>query len=149
MQPYALNLETLAQWCVRQKLNYLVQEQAAMVVIPRGPSEAPVRAIYRGDRSMLSWIIGLPLIVPEDRRAELARAVTLLNSGSFMGAWVLNQQNGELYFRITVPTHQTTWTDDAVMYVVRVLMGTADAAAPVLAAVVAGQRGWETVLQVG
>lgn len=143
----ALNLETLAQWCVRQKLSYLVQEQAQMVVIPRGPGEAPLRAIHRPERHMLTWLIALPFQVPDAQRAEVARAVTLLNSSSYMGAWVLNQASGELYFRVTVPTHETTWTDDGLMFVVRVVLGTVDALAPSLKAVAAGERAWDAALQ--
>lgn len=147
MQPFVLNMETLAQWCVRQKLSYLVQEPARMIVIPRGPGEAPLRAIHRPERGMLTWLIGLPLLVPEAQRAEVARAVTLLNSSSFMGAWVLNQGNGELYFRVTLPTREVTWTDEGLMFAVRVVLGTVDAAAPALRAVVAGERSWDAVIK--
>lgn len=146
MQPFVLNLENLAQWCVRQKLNYFVQENGRMVVIPRGPGEVPVRVIERADRGMMTWAIGLALTVPEARRTELSRAVTLLNSSSFMGAWVVNQATGELYFRITVPTRGLTWSDEGVLFLVQVLIGTADGAGPGLAAVVAGEKTWDSVI---
>lgn len=146
MQPFALNLETLAQWCVRQKLTYMVQEPSRMIVVPRGPGEAPIRLIDRADRGMCTLAIGLPVQAPEARRAELARAVTLLNSSSFMGAWVVNQSTGETYFRVTVPTRGVSWSDEGVMYLVQVLIGTFDAAAPALQGVLSGERAWDTVM---
>lgn len=146
MTPIDLSFESIVQWCTRQKLSYFVAEPTRMVVIPRAPGQAPIRVIERADRGMMSFILAADAPVPEDRRAEVARALTLLNASSFMGAWVLNQSNGELYFRVTLPIRGTTWSDDAVMYVVRLLVGTFDGAGPAVAAVARGERSWESVL---
>ena len=132
MSSFALNQDAIKAWCVRQNLNYLVQEQARMVLIPRGANELPLRLIDRPERGMMTWGVVLPFLVPADRRSEVGAALNLLNSNSFMGAWTLNTQTGEVYFRVTVPTTGVTYTDEAMMFLARVLSGTVDPVAGAL-----------------
>ena len=75
---------------------------------------------------MLTLLLVLSVEAPAERRAELARALGLLNSTSFMGAWVLNSGTGEIYFRITLPTRGARYDDDAIDFLVDVAVGTVD-----------------------
>ena len=64
--------------------------------------------------------------VPPARRAELARACNLLNARTFLGAWVLNMEAGELYFRHTVLTAGVLFEDAGVRALLQVVVGTVE-----------------------
>jgi hypothetical protein len=52
-----------------------------------------------------------------------------------MGAWALNREFGELYFRVTLPVVDIQYTDAGVLYAAQVVLGTSEKAAPALRAI--------------
>lgn len=127
MDGFALTLDSLRAWCERQNLRCLHNAELGQLAIPRLiDRDAPIRIIPRPDRRMMTFAMLLPFQVPEDRYEAVSRAATLANSSSFMGAWVLNSQRGELYFRITLPTSGALYDDEGIRFVVQVLVGTVD-----------------------
>lgn len=140
MESFAMDLEGVKAWCGRQNLKFLENAAAGQLLIPRGEKDAPIRFIARPERQMSTLAVVLPFQAPADRRAEVAQACNALNSSSFMGAWVMNNQSGEIYFRLTLPTGGATFTDEGLMFLVRVLIGTADAVVqPMFRVAVEGQ----------
>jgi hypothetical protein len=78
---------------------------------------------------MLTVAITLPFVVKTDRFDAITTALSTLNVRSYMGAWILNPERGEVYFRVTLPTLETEFTDDALRFVARVVLSSAEAMA--------------------
>ena len=123
---FALSLDAMKAWCDRNEVTFLFNERLQQLAIPTplGP-EVMVRVVPRPSRRMMTFALVLPLRVPDARQAELARACALANSSTFMGAWVLNSGNGELYFRLTVPTGGVSYEDEGLRFLLQVVIGTA------------------------
>lgn len=136
MELFALTLDGMKAWCERKKLRYMVNEQLGQLAIPR-PVDPPqaIRVIPRPERGMMTFAVPLPFAVPKDRHVAMDQALALVNSASYMGAWVLNHQRDEAYFRVTVPTRGVGYEDGAVEYLLQIVIGSVDRITPGLRAV--------------
>lgn len=144
---FALSLDAVQAWCDRNSITYLKNDRLQQLAIPTPLGrEYAVRVIPRPSRGMMTFALGLPLAVPAERAEAVARAVDLANGSSFMGAWVLVQSKGELYFRVTVPTDGVSYEDRAVRFLLQVVIGSVQGLGPRLRAVALEGAGWETVL---
>jgi hypothetical protein len=95
----------------------------------------PLLFIPRPERDMLTVAITLPFVAPPERFPVLTVALATLNVRSYMGAWILNPERGEVYFRVTLPTLETDFSDDALRFVARVVLSSAEAMAQPLFAI--------------
>ena len=136
MELFALTLDGVKSWCERKKLRYMTNEPLGQIAIPR-PVDPPqsIRVIPRPERGMLTFAVALPFAIPKDRHLAVDQALSLANSATFMGAWVLNHQRNEAYFRITVPTRGVAYDDAAVEYLLQIVIATVDRVTPGLRAV--------------
>lgn len=137
MDRYELSFETLKAWCVREKFEFsenvaagqlaihykLLGEMTALMILPQP------------ERGMVMFAIPQPFRVPKARYAAIVEATAQLNAISFMGAWVLNPQSGELMFRASVVTLDVGYTDAGLLHVSRIVVTTAERAAPALKAI--------------
>ncbi len=134
---FVLSFETLKAWCQRQK--YELSENAelgqiAVHYVLLG-QRAPLLILPEPARGMVMFVMKQPYAVPADRQAAVAEAAQILNATSYMGAWALNRDAGELYFRVTVPALDIQYSDAGVLHVARVVVGTSEKAAPALRSV--------------
>ena len=144
---FALSLDALQAWCDRNSITFLKNDRLQQLAIPTPLGrEYPVRVIPRPSRGMMSFIMVLPFAVPPDRAEVVSRALALANASSFMGAWVLQGNNNELYFRVTVPVDGVRYDDAAVRLLLQVVIGSVQGLGPRLRAVALDGAGWETVL---
>lgn len=144
---FALSLDAMQAWCDRNNITYMKNERLGQLAIPTPLGrEFPVRVIPRPSRSMLTLALILPFPVPEERMDVVARAVAMANASSFMGAWVLVNNNHELYFRVTVPTEGVSYDDAAVRFLLQVVIGTVQGVGPRLRAIALEGASWETVV---
>ena len=124
---YPLDYDALKDFCERQGLAIFVNEELKQLAIPLPDRDGfALRLVPRTDRGMLTVAFPLPGTIPEDRLEELARAANLLNSRTFLGAWVVNAESQEMYFRQTVHTEGVLYTDHAVRELLQTVIGTAD-----------------------
>jgi hypothetical protein len=75
---------------------------------------------------MVLFAMEMPFRAPPERHAALFEAIALLNANAYMGAWVLNTETGELFFRVTVPSLDTQYSDSGLLHVARVVVGTCE-----------------------
>jgi hypothetical protein len=131
---FALDIAALEAWCGRVGLACARSDDGSQLIIPRpGEGAAPLRALAYPDRGLLSFAIRLAGEVAPARRAAVLDRVARANAVVFMGAWVLNSDLGQLYFRLTVPTRGVAYTDASVKTLVEITIGTAMASAAALA----------------
>ena len=111
---FELGIEAIKAWCDRNDFKYLENAELGQLAIPTpiGDNFA-IRVIERSEREMVTFALPLPVRIAPNLRPEIARAVGLANSATFMGAWVLNHGIGEIYFRVTLPTKGMAMTDNA------------------------------------
>lgn len=146
--PFTLNLDSLRAWCDRNSVTYLFNEQLGQLGIPTPlGKDFLLRVVPRSDRGMLTLALPLPMVVPPALLHEVARATALANSGTFMGAWVLNHGRGELYFRVTVPVDGAQYEDRAVLFLMNVVIGTVRGVAPAFRRIVVDGAPAESVMQ--
>jgi hypothetical protein len=128
MNPYLLTLDSLRAWCERGNVRAFVNVELGQLAIPRPEDQNHLlRVIFRPERNMATFALPYRFAVPKDRAAEFDLAVALANSASFMGAYVHNHQLSEAYFRVTVPTGGVGYTDDAITWLLRLVIGSHDA----------------------
>jgi hypothetical protein len=69
----------------------------------------------------------IPEIVPEDRRVEMAEAITRANCGLPLGCFELDLAEGELAFRTSIPVADGVLTQDQFFHLLVAALLTADA----------------------
>lgn len=147
MQAFALTADTIKAWAQRKQLPLLENKAIGQLALPHPKVEGlAVRFIPRPDRNMLTLAMPVPIAVDDAHRDALLRGISLANSSTFAGSWVHNHGKNETYFRLTVPTIGTGYTDQALDFMVTVMFGTVDKLGPKLKAIAEGQAPPESVL---
>lgn len=135
---FPLDLEAFVGFCERNAISYVVNDALQQVSVPRPDAEGwAVRFVPRPERSMATIAYPLPGRIPADRLPELARAANLLNARTYLGAWVVNADAAELYFRQSVGTEGVLFDDHGVRQLLQTVIGSVE---------VCLQR-WEQVLE--
>ena len=133
---FALTFETLKAWCERQSYAYGENPQLGQVAVKYEllGAPAPLMFLPQLDRGMVMLAMKQPFTVPAARRAAMLEATAILNARVLMGAWVL-REDGEVFFRVTVPALDVHFGDQGMLHVARIVVGTSERAAPLLRAV--------------
>jgi hypothetical protein len=134
---FVLSFDTLKAWCVRQQYEFsenAAQGQLAIHYKLLGQA-SPLLILPQPERGMVMFAMRQPMTVPPERRAAVVDAAMLLNATSYMGAWVLNTDTGELVLRASIVTLDVGYTDEGLLHVARIVVGTSERAAPVFRAI--------------
>lgn len=134
MAKLTLTYENIQAWCDRQGFKYLTNPQAGQLAVLYRILEhdAPLQILPYPDRGMVTFAMSLPFAVPAERYPFVKEALTQLNSRSYMGAWVLNPDKGEIYFRVTLPALDNEYSDQGLFFACRVVVSSSEGAAPAL-----------------
>jgi hypothetical protein len=132
---FELDGASLEAWCNRQGYTYKAVDGQLIVEYAVLGLPAPLIVLPQIDRGMVMLVMRQPYAVPAARFVAVTQAANTLNASSFMGAWVLNDEKAELYFRVTVVALDTQYTDESLLHAARVVVGTSEVAAPVLRAI--------------
>ena len=134
---FTLSFENLKAWCLRNKYSFSEDTKRGHLALQQQllGQATPIMMLPQLDRNMLVIVMRQPYDVPPDRHAAIIEAAALLNSTSFMGAWALNREFGELYFRVTLPVSDIQYTDAGMLYTAQVVLGTSEKVAPALRAI--------------
>lgn len=129
---FVLSFENVKAWCARQGYEFRANDEAGQLAINYQllGQQAPLLFLPQPSRGMVMLVMRQPFAVSPERRAAVLDACARLNVTSFMGAWVLNQETGELFFRITIPALDIAYTDQALVHCARIVVGTSEKAAP-------------------
>jgi len=132
---FELDGASLEAWCDRQGYTYQAADGQLIVEYAVLGLPAPLVVLPQLDRGMVMLLMRQPYAVPAARFVAVTQAATTLNARSFMGAWVLNDEKAELYFRVTLVALDTRYSDDSLLHAARVVVGTSELAAPALRAI--------------
>lgn len=137
MSGFVLNYANIKSWAERLGLAFRYSDEMGQIAVLCRLLDVDVPMVFipRAERGMLTMAITLPFQVPVDRFSEVGAALTLVNARSYMGAWILNADKGEIYFRITVPALDVTYSDQALRFVAGVVVSSAESLAARLHAV--------------
>ena len=137
MSSFALSYTSVKAWAERLRLPFRASEEAGQIAVRCRllDSDVPLLFIPRPERDMLTVAITLPFVVKSERFAAVTTALSTLNVRSYMGAWILNPERGEVYFRITLPANEVEYGDEALRFVASIVVSSADAMAKALFAV--------------
>lgn len=131
MQAYALTLDTIKAWGVRKNLPLLENKELGQLALQHPKNKGlVVRFIPRPERNLLTIALPLPFQVTEEQMPNFLKGLSLANSSTFAGSWVLNHSKGETYFRITLPTVGTGYTDQSLDFLVSITFGSVDKLGP-------------------
>ena len=137
MTNFNLSVQSVAAWCERKGIAYRVDPNNGQLHMPHPANRDWVlRVIAREDRNMVSFGLVVPYPIPPERFEEVGKTIGYLNSRTFMGAWVLNHGSQSLYFRVTLPGGDSTYSDEGLLFVIQVIFGTSNASGEVLRKVV-------------
>jgi len=134
---FVLSYENLKAWCERQKYEYRANDELGQLAVNYAllGQPSPLMILPHLSRGMVMLAMRQPYEVPADRRAAIVEATAILNSTSLMGAWTVNRETGEVFFRVTVAALDIGYTDQGLLHVARVVVGTSEKAAPALRSV--------------
>jgi hypothetical protein len=137
---FTLTFDNLKSFCERQQFQYLSNTELGQLAVLYKilGKDAPLIIIPRLERGMMTLTITLPFSVPLERYPLIGEALARLNASSYMGAWVLNFDKGEVYFRVTVPALDNEYTDQGLFFAARVVVSSAEAMAQRLTDIVSG-----------
>lgn len=81
------------------------EEEGFLMAGFSGGRHGPVQLLARvdGQRDVLTLSFRLPLTIPEDKRLEMAEAVTRANYGLVVGSFEMDMRDGELNYKVVVP----------------------------------------------
>lgn len=134
---FELTFDNLKAWCQRQGYQFSDNAEAGQLAVHYQllGEPAPLMILPQPQRGMVMLVMKQPYVVPPERRAAVVEGAGLLNSTLLMGAWFLNRDTGELFFRATCTALDTAYSDQAFLHVARVVVGTSERAAPAFRAV--------------
>ena len=142
MSGFALSVDGLQSLCQRRGLEFKVNEDRRQIAVLHRVlgEDAPLYVTPHAGRSMVSFALPLPFRVPAGRLGFVGEAVMRLNAAAAMGAWVLDHASGEVAFRTTLPAFGAEYTDDGVLFVIRVVTSAVAAAAADLRTIALADR---------
>lgn len=86
----------------------------------------PVTIKVRPDRQIVLLLSYLPIEVPDDKRLEVAAAISIVNYRLINGCFEFNISNGRLYFRMTNSFMDSTLSEETFRYMLFVSLQTID-----------------------
>jgi hypothetical protein len=97
--------EDLVECLNEDGVNFASREQDGAIMAGFGGEHGPVHLLARvdGERNVLALTFRLPLTVPEEKRIEMAEAITRANYGIVVGNFEMDMRDGELNYKVAVP----------------------------------------------
>lgn len=137
MLRFVLTYPNLKGWADRLRVPYRFNEEVGQVAVLTRVMDADVPLVFipRPDRGMMTMAVTLPFAVPAMRHGAVGESLTILNARSYMGAWILNSDKGEIYFRITLPAMELEYSDETLRVFAALVVSSAEAMAKLLYAV--------------
>ena len=134
---FALTYPNLKDWADRLRVPYRFNDGVGQVAVLTRVMDADVPLVFipRPDRGMMTMAVTLPFAVPQARNPAVGESLTILNARSYMGAWILNTDKGEVYFRITLPAMELEYSDETLRVFAALVVSSAEAMAKLLYAV--------------
>jgi len=86
----------------------------------------PVTIKVRPERQIVLLLSYLPIEVPDNKRLEVAAAISIVNYRLINGCFELNISNGRLYFRMTNSFMDSTLSEETFRYMLYVSLQTID-----------------------
>jgi hypothetical protein len=124
---FTLDLDSFVDYCERNAIGYVVNEALGQVALPRPDAEGwALRFVPRPERGLATVAFPFPGRIPRERVAEMARGANLLNARTYLGAWVVNLEARELYFRQSVGTVGVQFDDRGLRELLQVVVGSVD-----------------------
>ncbi len=147
MTDTAVGLDAVKQWCTANEFSYQEGASEHQIMIVQDPKhEVPIHVVGFDDRDLLTFAMFLPMIIPELRLNSVRLAISALNSDTFLGAWALKPETGEVFFRVTLPTLGFSMGEGALDFLFGILVGTVSSSADGLHQVAQGAD-WQSVLE--
>ncbi len=129
---FAVSTEAVAASCARQGLACKHSPDGTQLAIGHQVLgvQTAILCLPWSERGMYMFALALPFAVPAARAEAVALATALLNSQTLMGAWAINTDKGEIYFRITLPTRGAELSDEGLAFLWQVIASTVEQFAP-------------------
>jgi hypothetical protein len=145
---FVLTFASLVDWCEHNEYEFQANDEREQIAIRYGLMEksTPLMIIPQWENGVVVFAMRQPYQVPTDRVDALLTATNRLNSMSFMGAWSMNADTRELFFRAALPVENIHYTHDGVLAVARAVVGHSEAATPTLHAIAMEGADVETAL---
>ena len=95
--------DTLCNMLTENKWHYDEDEDNFVITCGAQGEDLPIKLTIRVDpeRLLVSIISPMPFTVPEDKRIDMALAVSIANYGLVDGSFDYSFANGNIYFRMT------------------------------------------------
>lgn len=120
--------ETLLQMLDEDGWRYEKDEEKLTISCKARGEDIPidVRMEVEPQRQLIFFLSILPFPVPENRRAEMAVAVTRANFGIVDGSFDYDFVNGMIIFRLTASFRESLISKELLKYMIYVSCGTVD-----------------------
>lgn len=120
--------ETLCASLDDREWHYEKHEEDMVVTCGVSGDDIPMRLIIRvmPERQLVQLLSPLPFDIPEDKRVDVALALTMVNDRLANGSFDFNIENGRVVFRLTNAFMDSTLGKEVFDYIVGVSVTTVD-----------------------
>ncbi len=120
--------DTLCGLLDKHKFKYRMNEEALSIAATFHGDDIPMDIGIKVDseRKLISLISPLPFEVPQDKRAQLALAISVINYDLVDGSFDYNFFNGKVLFRMTSSFRDSLIGEELFMYMLAISTGTVD-----------------------
>lgn len=107
---------------------YNAQEDELKIALTVRGDDLPIDLNIRilDDRKLVLLLSHLPFIIPEDKRVEVAIAVSIVNDLFVDGSFDFDFTDGHMFFRMTTSFMESAISDEVIRYIINVSAGMID-----------------------
>lgn len=143
---FALTFASLVDWCERHEYEFQANDEIEQIAIRYGLLEKSTPLMLVPQEGLMMFVMRQPYQVPAERVDAILVAANRLNSIAYIGAWSMNNDTRELFFRLALPVEDVLYSDKGVLAAARAVVGNSEAATPTLHAIAIESADVETAL---
>lgn len=146
MSPFPLTMSNIKDSFARHSLVF--REESETILVVERPSEpiAPLQVHFDLASETATFVVAAPFAFSSERMVEMSCATSLLNSHILLGAWCIDHQNRNLFFRFAVPTSEALFTDNSLIWIVEMTLGHVRLHIESFAAIASGEHSFDYIL---
>ncbi len=143
---FELTFANLKAWCVRNDYDHQANEELEQIALIYRLMDKLTPLMLIPQPGIVVFAMRQPYQIPPDRVAAVLQATNRLNALSFLGAWSVNEESRELFFRVAAIVDSIHYTDSSVLALAQAAVGNSEKAMSTLHAIAIENADVETAL---
>ncbi len=143
---FVLSFANLKAWCVRNDYEHQANDELEQIALIYRLMDKLTPLMVIPQPGIFVFAMRQPYQVPPDRVAAVLTATNRLNALSFLGAWSVNEETREVFFRVAAIVDDVHYTDSSLLTLAQAVVGNSEKAMSTLHAIATENADAETAL---